>query len=362
MTLTEFSYYLRRYIPYAFLFLLVVAILVASVQLLLLIRARQVAQEPTYKTIFNQIKNPLTHINKTTEGITFSIDTIEGRPVGGDDGANVYYLLPPPATKFGYLEKAHLIARGFGFDTDTAVFRLFNDQAIFTEANQTITIDVKDFNFSYEFAFENDPSVFESTVTPTTLEAESKAKSFLQNIDVYPKELTQGQTNAIFFRFDSEQKKVTTIDSKAPSGAVPDEAPNMIEIDFSRPDLEGLPVVGSSYFNTGNYMLMAFYNTGEHKILKSQIEYYERSDDQVGFYPLRSADEAYADLQSGNGYVINNPLDEKTITIKEMFLAYYDHYDQDAGDVYLQPVYVFIGKENNFVAYVPAVSKLWLSQ
>ncbi len=362
MTLTELSYNLRKYIPWGLLFLLIFAILVASVQLILLIRERQVTKEPTYNTIFKQVKNPLTHIDKTTAGIRFTIDTVEGKPVGGADSANVYHLLPPPTSKFGYIEKAHLIARGFGINTDTALKRVLNDKAIFTEANQKISINVESFNYIYEYAFENDTTVFDGAVTPTSLEAESAAKAILKDVDVYPKELAQGQTNTIFFYFDPIKKKVTTIDAKQSDPSQPQQSANMVEVDFSRPDIEGLPVVSTNYFNTDNYLLMVHYADGTSRVLKSQIEYYERSSDQVGLYPLRSADEAYADLQSGGGYVINNPLNQKSITIKEMFLAYYDHYDQDEGDIYLQPVYVFIGKENNFVAYVPAITKIWLSE
>jgi hypothetical protein len=128
----------------------------------------------------------------------------------------------------------------------------------------------------------------------------------------------------------------------------------MVEVDFSRPDLGGIPVVSSTYYNTQNYVLMAFYTNGDYKVLKSQIQYQERSTDQIGVYPVRTGDEAYADLQKGEGYIIQNPTKEKSVTIKKMFLAYFD---SDQTQQYLQPVYVFLGEENNFVAYVPAIAK-----
>jgi hypothetical protein len=56
-------------------------------------------------------------------------------------------------------------------------------------------------------------------------------------------------------------------------------------------------------------------------------------------------------LQQGGGFVAK--LDEgiSDVTVRNVFLAYYD---PDTPQSYLQPVYVFTG-DKNFAAYVPAV-------
>jgi hypothetical protein len=56
--------------------------------------------------------------------------------------------------------------------------------------------------------------------------------------------------------------------------------------------------------------------------------------------------------------VVNGRPNQANITIKKMFLAYYD---PDEYQPYLQPVYVFVG-DNDFVGYVPAVEDALLSK
>ncbi|MEO6508530.1 MAG: hypothetical protein ABIO02_01125, partial [Patescibacteria group bacterium] len=131
--------------------------------------------------------------------------------------------------------------------------------------------------------------------------------------------------------------------------------------DFFRPDIDAIPspisTVTSKFPNSQNYVAMVFANN-EMKVVKAQVQYFERSADQVGLYPLKSGDAAWQQLQEGKGYVINKHPDQTNIVIKKMFLAYYD---PDEYQPYLEPVYVFIG-EDDFVGYVPAVIDELLTQ
>lgn len=131
----------------------------------------------------------------------------------------------------------------------------------------------------------------------------------------------------------------------------------MVEVDFYRPDIGEFPTVSSTYFNSSNYVLLT-YNGDRYKILRSQVRFFEQSEDQVGVYPLKTGKLAYDALTKGKGLIISNPDSSQNIVIKKMFLAYYD---PDIYQEYLQPVYVFLG-ENNFVAYVPALSDDYLTE
>jgi hypothetical protein len=352
MTLTELSFYIRKYFFHVVLFFLVILITAYSIRLFSILQSRRSAQTDRINPIFQALPNPLTNIKDTTKGMQFTLDNIDGRPTTATDSAQVFLLLEPPTSKFGADQKALLMAKSLGIDVEAVRPRILGSQSIYTDPTQKLKVDLESFNFTYEYLFEDDPSIFEATTFPTPVEAESRAKSVLTQLDVYPRELAAGQTNVIYFYFDPTSKKVRTIqtDSSAPS----QETPNMVEVDFSRPDQGGIPVVSPSYYNTQNYVLLAFYTNNDFKILKAQVQYQERSPDQIGVYPLRTGDEAYADLQKGEGFVVQNPTKLKNVTIKKMFLAYFD---SEQTQQYLQPVYVFLGVENNFVAYVPAVSK-----
>ena len=345
MTLTELSFYIRKYFFHVVLFCLVILITAYSIRLFSILQSRRSQATDSINPIFQALPNPLATIPDTTANMQFTLDNIDGRPVTATDAANVYLLLEPPTSRFGADEKAHLMAKSLGVDVEAVRPRILGSQSIYTDPTQKLKVDLESFNFTYEY-------LFESTTVPTSVEAESRAKSVLTQLDVYPRELAVGQTNVIYFYFDPQSKQVKTIQTDTPSSA--QDTPNMVEIDFSRPDLNGIPVVSPSYYNTQNYVLMTFYTNNDYKVLKAQVQYQERSTDQVGVYPLRTGEEAYADLQQGRGYVVQNPTKQNNITIKKMFLAYFD---SEQTQQYLQPVYVFLGEENNFVAYVPAVSK-----
>ncbi len=125
---------------------------------------------------------------------------------------------------------------------------------------------------------------------------------------------------------------------------------NLVEVDFYRPDIDEYPIVSPKYFNSQNYVLLVFYEEG-FKILAAQVRFFEKSEEQVGIYPLITGREAYEKLKTGRAYIVTFPKDTKDIIIKKMFLGYLD---PDVYQTYLQPVYIFLG-DDNFVSYVAAI-------
>jgi len=61
-------------------------------------------------------------------------------------------------------------------------------------------------------------------------------------------------------------------------------------------------------------------------------------------------------LINGKGKVVAATKGVKKVTIKKMFISYFD---PDVYQSFLQPVYVFLG-DNDFVGYVPAISNQYL--
>lgn len=349
MTLTELSYYVRKYRPYGILGILIVLILFYSVQLAFLLMQNR-PKGPSISPIFNVLKRPSIKDASSSAGLKFTLENIEGRPVTATDTARVYYLLPPPRTPFGFREKAYLMAKTVGFDTDTVSFLLQGKNAVFSDTTKKLTVDIQNFNFNFQYNFADQPGLFDTAVTPIAASAQGRAIDFLTQLDVYPEELAQGKTNTIFFNFNPQTKTIRPTNK--------DEDGNVVEIDFSRADIDGFPTVSPTFFNSQNFVLMAFFKDGSFQVLRSQVKFFEKSGEQFGIYPVRSGDEAYADLQQGEGIVVSNPQDLKDITIRTMFMAYFDPAEyQD----YLQPVYVFVG-DDNFVAYVPAIAKQYIAR
>lgn len=342
MTLTELSYYSRKFAPFALLFFLILLIFYYLIKVLFLTLTPPKPKSLYINPIFGKIKKPLIKDFTSSSNLKFRIDTIEGKPITATESAKVFFL-PSATTRFGYREKIYLFAKTLGFDTEVVKHKLEGKEAVFNDETQSLRVDITNFNFTYEYNFENEPQIFENTVWPQKRESEDKAVNFLKAVGRYPTELAQGKTNAIFISYNPEAKQMRLLESNADA--------NMVEVDFYRPDQGQYPVVSPKYFNSQNYVMMVFYQS-DFKIIKAQIKFYEKSDAQIGTYPIKTGDSAWEVLNSARGLVIQNQLDSKDIVIKKMFLGYLD---QDIYQEYLQPVYVFLG-ENNFVAYVPAIT------
>jgi hypothetical protein len=93
------------------------------------------------------------------------------------------------------------------------------------------------------------------------------------------------------------------------------------------------------------------------KILEMQYVFWPIAFDDFATYPLRSGAIAWQDLQDGYASIIlNGNNKDDTIKIRQIYLAYYD---SEEPQNYLQPIFVFEG-DNNFVAYLPAITEDWL--
>jgi hypothetical protein len=80
--------------------------------------------------------------------------------------------------------------------------------------------------------------------------------------------------------------------------------------------------------------------------------------DESGTYPIKSATTAFEDLKSGNAFILSHSGDSTNVKIKKVYLAlFYEGKLQK----YLTPVIVFEG-DNNFLAYVPAVTDEWFDK
>lgn len=350
MSLTQLSQYLRKYYPYGILGLLLFLIIFYAVQLIIVVVDSRKQTTLFINPIFNQIKKPYLTDASPSGALKYTLDTVDGRPIAATQSAKVLFL-PQAETKFGYREKLYLIAKSLGFNTEASGYRLIGSLATFTEANQKLAIDIRNFNFDYKYSFETDKSVFENVRTPNQEESIEKAVEFLQTAGRYPQELSQGKTNVIFWKYEQDNSSMRHLENNIEA--------NLVEVDFYRPDIDAsphaVPVVSPKYFNSQNYVLMMFKNDGAYKVLRAQVKFYDRSTEQIGVYPLRSGDQAYQDLIKGKGLIVSQP-QTSNITIRKMFLGYFD---PDVYQEYLQPVYIFVG-DGDFVGYVPAVSGEYL--
>ena len=346
MTLTEVSYYSRRLLPFGIIVFLFMMIFYYLIKLMFVYMDANRVVQVIYNPVFGKL-TPLEIKNASSSaGIDFNFDTIEGKPVTATESARVYFM-PETETKLGFKQKIKTMARVANIDSENIRHKLTNLDAVYEDGLSTMSINISTYNFTYEYNFQQNADLFQNVEQIVQSTAEESAKEFLKQVDRYPSELAQGQTKSIYFGYDPQTNAMQVVDKA--------EKANLIEIDFFRPELNSFSIVSPKFFNSQNYVLLANQG-GNYRVLRSQIKFYERSDQQIGLYPVISGDLAYQKLKDGKGIVVSNPNSSQTITIKNMFMAYFD---PDTYQAYLQPVYVFVG-DNDFVAYVQAVSDTYI--
>ncbi len=345
MSLTELSYWFRKALPYIILGILGVLIIFYSFKLYFIYLESNKPVVITTNLIFGKIDKPKIQVATTSANLSFILDTIEGQPVTATDTASIFYL-PQTPTRFGYKEKILLMAKNFGFDLDKANYKLVDRLATFSSDNHKLTIDIGNFNFNFES--DVDPNLIaSSSVILSKTEIENKAINLLKTMGRYPEELARGNNNITYLKYNPYIKDFVNVEEQSQAQAV--------EIDFFRPDIETTSVVTPKFFTSQNYLIL-FFDKDQEKIIRGQVSFFEKSEDQIGIYPVKTGDQAWEELKNGSGIVVAGQKGLKKVTIKKMFLSYLD---PDIYQRFLQPVYVFIG-DNDFVAYVTAVQEEFL--
>ncbi|OGK19822.1 hypothetical protein A3D80_03885 [Candidatus Roizmanbacteria bacterium RIFCSPHIGHO2_02_FULL_40_13b] len=345
MSLSLLSYYFRKVAPFVIIGVLIFIGIFGITRVFFSVK-KTVTTPSTINKQFGALAPPIfNHKIGYPAGATFALDNIEGRPTTATDEAKVYFI-PPIATKFGYAQKIYSMAKNAGFNTKNVSYFLDGTHAIFEDSLQKITIDISYFNFEYKYAYENHPELFlrPSAIDETTVK--ERAADFFRLLGKYPNQLSLGTQNITYMHYNSETKGLDVVTNP--------KLANVVEVDFFRADIQNgeqtYPVVSPKYYTSENYVVMTL-DIVSPKIIKAQMHFFETDDTNTGVYPLKTGDEAWAQFLANKGTIVTPGGGSYPITIKKMFLAYYE---TDVYESYLQPLYVFLG-ENNFVAYVSAV-------
>ena len=341
MSLTELSYYFRKFLPYFILFCLVFLIFFYSIKLTLTILEANKTVPTFTNQIFGKVGPPEIPGSSSSAGLKFTLDTIEGTPITATDTAKVFFL-PEYNPRFGYVEKIYLMAKGFGFDTEVVKHQLTGKIATFSDQEKTLTIDISNFNFKFDRKVDNSLFTSPDISIPMKTVIENKAIDFLKKIGRYPEELGKGTTKLIYMKYNPINQNFVNVEKNFQA--------QLVEIDFYRPNIDDFDIVTPKFSNSQNYVVMIFQGT-DFQIIKSQIAFFEKSEEQIGTYWIKTGEEAWSELNNGMGFVVSGTEGEKNISIKKMKFRYFD---PDIYQNYLQPVYVFTD-DNNFAAYVPAV-------
>lgn len=345
--LTEVAYQTRRAINWAILFFIIYIILrifwSLFVAVILLIFPPK-APPPNHK--FGRL--PAVAFPKTASPsgtLTFSLETIQGSIPQASASGTVYFM-PKQAANLLALTKTQEFAKSLGLDPNPLqesknVYRFGDDNFPL----RRLRFDIVSSNFILRYAYEQDPGVFSEKALPSEDEAKMEAKNLLQKYALYTEDFQKGTTVVSFLRLNGNKLVPTTSLSQA----------DAVRVDMFRRPVDGMNLF-TPYPGEGQVaIIFSGSKQPQKRVIQFAYTYWPIEYDTSATYALKSSSEAWEELKNGRGYVARYPLNGTNVTVRNVYLAYYDSFDPQT---YLQPIFVFEG-DDGFLAYVPAVAPPW---
>jgi hypothetical protein len=310
----------------------------------------------TYQTLFPKKVPPTVAFGRLTPipfpkkenlpQFTYKIETPDGKLPAFPDQAKVYFM-PRSTTNLLSEEGAKAKARGLGFNVEPeevtpTLFRFRQPQF-----PATLEINIVTGIFSVSYNLGADPSPVE-TVPPTPEVATAAGRSFLSQAGNFPEDLT-GEPTHEFLRVDSQGITRALSLSEA----------NLVKVNLIRKDYDKLHAKTADPNSSNVWFIVSGDKDRDRQIIASEFHYFPVDEEQFATYPIKTAEEAFQELQAGKGYIADiGQNQDGQVTIRRMELAYYD---PSQYTEFYQPIYVFQG-DRNFYAYVSAVTSEYSGQ
>ncbi len=286
---------------------------------------------------------PKTVINSD---FTYTIDTLTGELPVFQDKVNVYPIIGS-TPNFLNLQKAKTRISSLGF-TRTGSSELVPEIALSDSVyewhdesvlRRKITLDINSSNFRLTTDYASNAAVLSARLLADEEYAKNTAKGMLSSMGILPEDIDETRTLTELYRLESGSLVSATSLSNA----------QIIRVDLFQQALDKLPI----YYphpphSTMNFLIASGSNDAEVII----ANYFHQTVDVVSStYPIKTANEAYAELQKGEGYVGSYFGSSSDINIKNVTLGYYLG---DSLQSFVMPIIIFEGNDG-FIAYVSAV-------
>ena len=278
--------------------------------------------------------------------LTYTLQTIQGGVPVASPSASVYFMPKKPANLLA-LTQTQSFAQRLNLDPkplqETKSIYRFDDPDFLS---RRLRYDIVSDNFILRYAFEQDLGVFTEHQVPSPDHALQLSNDLLSNNGLLKDDFKGGKTNITFLKLSGGGLSETSSLSQA----------DAIRVDYFRKNIGSMNLV-TPYPAEGP---IAFVFSGsanpKKQLLQFAYTYWPIDLEHTGTYELITGEQAWQELQDGRGYIAAYPKnDGTTVTIRNIFLAFYDAFDPQA---YLQPVFVFEG-DDGFIAYVPAIASQW---
>lgn len=289
---------------------------------------------------------------KTTTNIVsaYSIDTITGTLPTFPDRARVYKIVSN-APNFLALDRAQNKLSKIGFTLPPIPLSqnlyLWSDK---TPLARRIIFNIYSLDFILSSLFFSDPAVKSVKNLPDEKTAVNMAKTFFSQIS-FPEDIDTTKTKTSFFSIIDGSLTPTTSISSA----------QIIRVDFFQKDVNSLPIYYQSPLNSSIYILitgapLSGASASEPQVVEASFSHKTISQ-EFATYPIKTVNQAYFELKNEKAYIASYFGNDKNVSIRKVFLAYYLG---KGTQKFLMPLFIFEG-DRGFFAYVSAVKDEWIN-
>lgn len=280
--------------------------------------------------------------------LTYRFETISGKVPTASEAARVFFM-PKNRSNFLSLSDAQTAAGRIGFtgkpvEVTPTLFRWTDPD----NSLRTLQVDVVNDHYSLAYSYIHDLNIFSEKGSLTAEKATSEALTLLQTLELMPTDMDTKNPAVQFLALSSNSLVPTTSQSQA----------NAVKVDFHRAALFGIPSVSDSTTGAPISVILSTSSNQERKILSLEYKYWPLDAQTQGVYKLKTSTQAYEELVANNAHFVSIPEDQTQIALTDTYIAYYD---SNNPQLFLQPVYVFVGNDG-FVAMVPAVASPWIEE
>lgn len=288
----------------------------------------------------------ITFPNQVKENISYSLDTLTGFLPNFSDRAKVYKIISDPPTLLGLDKAREKVAKidftSLGTQISEDTYQWI-DQSSLLERRITMNIFSSDFTLSSPYLIAQSLQVLSSSDEKN--QAPEIAKSFLNDMSLFPQDVDESKTKITSYSIGNS----TLIPTSKISNT------KIVRVDFFQKDLDNLPIYYDKGISSTIDFLIGKVNA-ELRVVGTRF-FHKNISKITSTYAIKTAQEAYSELQKGKAYIAYKPADTVEFTIKKVFMGYYIGADQQE---FLMPIIVFQGS-NDFIAYVSAVKDEWIS-
>lgn len=277
------------------------------------------------------------------KNLNFSLQTVSGSlPVFPD--REKIYKINSPLPNFLNLSNSQTIATQNNFNSNPVALSSTDYKWTNATPPATLIMNIVNNNLTYFYDFSSDQNVIQGINLGDSNTAIQTAINFFTNYEALPKEMGSNYSLSFFSLNNNSFTQVASL-SQA----------QVIRVDFYQAKVNNLLIY---YPKFPKSLIYAYVGGGANtsQVIKAHYSFKHISNISAT-YPLKTADQALAELKNNQGYISPGYAGSNNVVIRSISLGYFLN---DKTDAYLMPIIVFKG-DHNFFGFVSAVTNQWVN-